>query len=240
MPRTTYRFKIVKCGQCSEEFRALPGHKGKYCSRRCGIIAAMSAEQNGVCVLCGESYHKKTKGQRYCSERCQLAARKSDAPRTCHRCGKRVSDGKTVGFCSDECRREKYPITRSEKRQYRQTCNECGITYWSAAHQSLFCDQVCRNASAYRNRKARKIGDMGANMASVTPIGQKSEQWLRLQDALATNAENGLVDFEAWFIEDPPEEIKQDIQRALREATEAKRKDMEVARAITEAVTGGL
>lgn len=47
---------------------------------------------------------------------------------------------------------------------------------------------------------------------------------MRIQDNLASKAENELIEWEEWFCDDPPEEVKREVERALREATKEKMK----------------
>lgn len=165
--RITYQAGTeATCAQCGATFTRSYGSE-KYCCDECKAAAIRALKrkyyasipkrqpQEERCVICGESFVPRRKGQVTCSDSCRkkyvLYDGLTGAEREAYKAQKRAEADRT----RSETRRNNHPPKEKEKIWYTGTCRVCGKEFRTLNPTQVTCSTECSKRAKYARKQHR-------------------------------------------------------------------------------------
>ena len=159
-PRKKPVLQTIKCAFCSKKVRLPKIRTRKYCSKECRDSNASVIKRKQrhskygrkrLCQVCGRTAAPGGR-RRTCSKKCfDTAVARQNAPKTCHLCGKVITNPRGHKYCTIECRLKHRSLTawmgRRKKHPETMRCRECGAEM-TEAKQIKYCSSECRTRRA--------------------------------------------------------------------------------------------
>lgn len=147
-----------------------------------------------ACPICGKEFHRRVKGQVFCSKSCAGKGRSAKVWKektrewgVCRVCGKSLEGCKgRKTYCSDGCAEIGMKEVAKKARhmsRYRHICPQCGKEFAAKEQNRKYCSVPCKQAGmkisqeATRARQADGTDDRGETVLVliVRPVAVKRE-----------------------------------------------------------------
>lgn len=141
------------CEVCGKMEMHSPSHAHlKYCSPQCAGIAKRTPLNK--CEICLADFQPDYSKQRFCSNECSFASRRTKTERECPICHKvfRRSNKRPSNYCSVACMAIGYTTRHIEEKP----CAYCGVVFLPPDIRSNFCSKSC-SAKAGKTHKIKLV-----------------------------------------------------------------------------------